>query len=601
MYVEDFNGDESEDEDVVGVEPKRKRQANRVWIKKEEFSSAEDAEKAVLSQHIWKKSSTKSTLDGCKVEYRCTKGKYRVLECPAGLYLLYHSTNLKVSLFTTECGHDNHNADLPTRGLRHEMKTFVKQKYEDGIKKPNAILAIIRQQNMTEPPKSKLIAYLKQLRCEKYGNSTVLGTEIIEWCEARMKIPDLKDDPFVLNYTVRCESFDPEEQDIKIVLSTRRLLENLKKSDMVQIDATYKIIWQGYPVMIVGTSDKGQVFHPFAIAVCKGESANDFGYIFDALHNFDLEWKPRLLLADASESITRGFVNIFGVPSVRIMCFFHVLQNVEKHFKRLTKYKDLKQDIYALQTCKDESTFLKASNLFLEKWSGTDDDQVKEFIHYFNSQWLEKNSKWYEGIAVGYPSTNNGLEATNSVIKKEYTLRERLPVGQFLHNILELLVRWSKERNPESPNFKKFCEVPTISLQQWTCAYQWAMLNKKVLQENSEEDGSKVFYTCSDSINQSIDVEQLSIYKDKEGKWETFDEFKNYSYSVWMINIDCKDLNLSKCTCPYFLKHLNCKHVLGMKIRLKLVDVPTEAKLIPLGQKRKRGRPAKAKKALILQ
>jgi len=38
---------------------------------------------------------------------------------------------------------------------------------------------------------------------------------------------------------------------------------------------------------------------------------------------------------------------------------------------------------------------------------------------------------WFEGAAVVFPSANNGLEATNAVIKREHTLRERLPVGNF--------------------------------------------------------------------------------------------------------------------------------------------------------------------------
>jgi hypothetical protein len=99
---------------------------------------------------------------------------------------------------------------------------------------------VIRQNNMTEPPKSKLITYLKHLRHDKYGVSTISGTEIIEWCKARKNVPLSKDEPFVLKYFVHCESFDPEEQELKIVISTPRMLENLKKSHMVQVDATYR-------------------------------------------------------------------------------------------------------------------------------------------------------------------------------------------------------------------------------------------------------------------------------------------------------------------------------------------------------------------------
>lgn len=55
------------------------------------------------------------------------------------------------------------------------------------------------------------------------------------------------------------------------------------------------------------------------------------------------------------------------------------------------------------------------------------------------------------------------------------------------------------------------------------------------------------------------------------------------------------------CTCPQFLKHYMCKHVYGLAICLKLVTPSLQSKQIPLGQKRKRGRPALATKALVIQ
>jgi hypothetical protein len=44
-----------------------------------------------------------------------------------------------------------------------------------------------------------------------------------------------------------------------------------------------------------------------------------------------------------------------------------------------------------------------------------------------------------------------------------------------------------------------------------------------------------------------------------------------------------------------------CKHVVGMGIRLKQCIPPAAAKSVPIGAKRKRGRPARAKKALLVQ
>ena len=53
-------------------------------------------------------------------------------------------------------------------------------------------------------------------------------------------------------------------------------------------------------------------------------------------------------------------------------------------------------------------------------------------------------------------------------------------------------------------------------------------------------------------------------------------------------------------TCPYFLKKYMCKHVIGLAIRLKLAKPPAATKDVPIGQKRRRGRPSKATKALIV-
>lgn len=165
-FVEDLNETDSHDENISAPKMKRRRQPNRVWIKFAEFHSAQDAEENVTTQNMWRKSSLKNSLDGRRVDYRCFAGKYRSNECPAGLYLLYHSNSHKVSMFLTECAHDNHYMEQ-ARGLDHEIKVFVKDRFEDGIRKPNAILADMRRHNIKQPPKTKLISYIKQLRYEK--------------------------------------------------------------------------------------------------------------------------------------------------------------------------------------------------------------------------------------------------------------------------------------------------------------------------------------------------------------------------------------------------------------------------------------------------
>lgn len=597
-YLSDYSEMcESDDEENYEPPPKRRRSCNRPWTKSEEFGTGAEAEAAVAAKNIWSKCSTNACSDGVKVEYRCAAGQYRRNECPARLYILYHSDSAAASIFHTDCEHANHS-NTPVRGLPFEMKQFIREKFDEGIRKPNAIIAAMRMKKMAEPSKAKLRSYLQQVRTEKLGQATVSANEIRKLCEANKEVPaDDEDAAFVVDYFLQAESPAPEEQCLRIVISTRRLLRNLRLSDMVQIDATYKVNWQGYPVMVVGTTDRNKTFHPFALAICNGETAEDFAFIFCTLHTFNPEWKPVILLADGAEAITRGFEEVFGPPQVRLMCYFHVLKNVEKYLKviRGSTSVALKHDITTLQACQDETSFQKAAVLFFKKWGASEDPQVADFMDYFRAQWVDKNNAWFEGAALGQPSTNNGLEATNAVIKREHTLRERLPLGHFFHSAKELVAKWSTSRNPASINCICYAAVRSPSLKHWTTAYQWATANKKVL---LHDDG--VYYTTSTTSTTEMSKQLLRKMEKKNGKWKTFAEFKEYRYGLWAMKID-RNLENSTCSCPVFCKELICKHVLGMLIRLHLCDVPTEAKNIPLGQKRKRGRPSKAKKALIIQ
>jgi len=190
---------------------------------------------------------------------------------------------------------------------------------------------------------------------------------------------------------------------------------------------------------------------------------------------------------------------------------------------------------------------------------------------------------WYDGYAPGFPSTNNGIEATNAVIKREHTSRERAPVVQFLNSLLELVKKWSEVRSPLSVNCIPFHNIPSISLSLWTAAYRWAMLKRKILEEERSTTLS------DDRVSSTASGESITpmiLDEHQQQPWSTFSDFQRLQHRVHKIVLHGDQ---STCTCPYFSKAVQCKHTLGMKIRLKLVSVPAEAKTVPLGQKRKRG------------
>lgn len=122
-----------------------------------------------------------------------------------------------------------------------------------------------------------------------------------------------------------------------------------------------------------------------------------------------------------------------------------------------------------------------------------------------------------------------------------------------------------------------------------TKSYQWTKLNKQI---KKRVDGSLMI--------PSHTAKSLDEWEDTL-KWDTFDEFRINAFKGWRTFVPTDQWMNGTCNCPSYLKTFMCKHVLGIAIRLKLVTPSFEAKQIPIGEKRKRGRPKKAKKALLKQ
>jgi hypothetical protein len=180
------------------------------------------------------------------------------------------------------------------------------------------------------------------------------------------------------------------------------------------------------------------------------------------------------------------------------------------------------------------------------------------------------------------------------VIKKEHTLRERLPLPRFFELCLQVVEKWSREYMNSD---KVFSKIASISLKDWTSGYQWAKNNKQIVSE--EFDNNTIFYSPA---GESSKITQDEIQCVEKCRWNTFEQYKKRAFSVWIIDMPKLSNNWQDgvCTCPYFMKHFLCKHLIGLAIRLKYAKPPPAAKDIPIGEKRKRGRPKKATRALLM-
>jgi hypothetical protein len=334
------------------------------------------------------------------------------------------------------------------------------------------------------------------------------------------------------------------------------------------------------------------------MAVCSNEKTRDFIFVFRGLQKgvqkLGLEeMNPDVLIADGADSIRNAFKHVFGEKPM-IMCWAHmrrkIVKKVESIMDKLIQ-EDLLNDVDALQLAQSKRIFTKASNLFIKKWTKAQPD----FVEYFRREWLTSHDAWYEGVQHFTPSTNNALEATNRVIKDENTFRERLPLSRFKELVFEIVEKWSKSYQR---GLKQYNDKQTISLDLWTNGYQWVKSEKSIL---STESNNSVQYYIPAGDETRITNAEIDVMK--KMKWYSFDQYKIKAFNIWCVTLPMDKLKWDEgvCNCPAFFKKFMCKHVIGMAIRLNHCKPPPAAKDVQIGEKRRRGRPSKAKKALIVQ
>ena len=210
------------------------------------------------------------------------------------------------------------------------------------------------------------------------------------------------------------------------------------------------------------------------------------------------------------------------------------------------------------------------------------------------SNWIDKNSNWFEGAGPGVPSTNNALESINNDIKNSFTFRARLPMNEFLELCLRLVRKWSEDRN--SPDVLIYKSVP---ISQALEAESFKFASEKIVIHNEDD-----FYYFNYDCKIKLTIGDLKKYQKSVEKKsaKNFDE-----YAFWFDSIACVSLKKDNwkqgyCLCETFQKEYICVHLMGLAIRLRLLTASHEAVDLAMGKKRKCGpkKGARGGKALII-
>ena len=103
--------------------------------------------------------------------------------------------------------------------------------------------------------------------------------------------------------------------------------------------------------------------------------------------------------------------------------------------------------------------------------------------------------------------------------------------------------------------------------------------------------------------NEELTIAEIKAFKNSVEtlKFNSFDAYFNMVEGIRVTCLNKDDFLESTCTCSWYFKEYCCKHIIGVAVLEKVAKIPNEAKTKPLGEKPKRGRPAKATKALEWQ
>lgn len=602
--------DADNDAEETDQKRKRKKHASYNWVRDKTFSTFEEATQYLEQLKFVKFKDTESDRLGMKFYYKCKLvPKDRPVWC-ARQYMIHcphdNSDNI-VYHNDLKHNHDELNANQTKKKMSDAMLDFVRNLFNMHTTQYASIVRHIenarKNQNMftneNNPTKDQIAYRLKLFRDSEIKPVVNVG-DLIKWCQDHSTAPDEPHTPFVIDHWR--EKNNGNGVQFRFVFTTLFLLNFFKNVEKVCIDSTYKLNWNGFPLTILGTVDKQKKFHPIAFACTTHETADDYSFVFNSVKTkikqcFATDFQPSTLISDAADAIRNAFYRVFPNATMDIMCFAHVLRNVEKRtFQSKNNKKLIKDDIMLLQQASDKQTFDAMSKLFCAKWKSVEAD----FVRYFEKQWLRVHQNWFEGAAVYTPSTNNAQEAVNGIIKSKVTLRKRLPMNQFMAAMVNLISDYSIELSNGS---RVFAKEPAIDSKVWCGAI--------LMQQNSFKS-FKLKRTTSHPNHLSFAVPSskcsnpcIAYYKTLTTRtWTSFDEFIRHGFQqFYLVRVDpTKDWNgESTCTCTWFMKQYSCKHIVATALKEGITECPDEQDPMLLSHnKRKQGRSKRAEPALVI-
>jgi hypothetical protein len=275
-------------------------------------------------------------------------------------------------------------------------------------------------------------------------------------------------------------------------------------------------------------------------------------------------------MADGADAISKGF-EIVHPNSPRAMCYSHVLQNAKGYFGCASKNKDrvavkdaFLDDVASIHSAWTVEVKHSALQLFQSKWMAISNEPDKEYLKHiletFLQSWVNnpRTNRWSVcDVPFGCVTNNNGLEATNKLLKDEITDHRLMGLIAFCKGVASWLYGESKSRNPDAGEeyTKPVCTSPQPTVSEWEQSYEYATSSLRKYKIRKQGDYAITLHAkCTIKLNKESFTQLLSQYVNRS--WATFDAYKSFQKQVFVLQ---KTDGRWVCSCYDFgLQHYCC-------------------------------------------
>ena len=580
---------------------------------------------------------------------------FKNVQCPAQMRLerLEYKDGLELNLQSADIPHCHVDpitqqpaGARPCVGIPGEQKHIVDSNRDSVM--PSRMKKKIRSQGLDSKDITvrqiyNRLAYLKRKeRGTKKGN--YLGTSDLYRLQEKYH-PDkaqTENDACIFLLYIKHGAGKDGQVYFALFISTSKLMKYAAQFGNCKLDATWKILLNGQPMFFPSIGDgngktwvagvfvasdeitlsyelqlqclkyiPGLLGHsgPFSLPMqIEPAEPTSEGYIPWGKGGDCLVNNMLAVMGDGAEMITNAQCN--ELPNAaRAMCWPHTYRAYTKHLKSVPSAEVrvlIDHQIKQLQLARTTPEFQSACPLMIEGWKAMLQEPailataIVTFANYFTLQHgpTSHASNWFEGFLNFHSSNNTGQEAKHKYIKapKGPLQGKRHQLDSCIHVMAEECSAWSIDIDENTQDGIRYTVL--MDLQTETEGFMWyqqARNQTKPIYLTYQKDGGTIFLVIPESVassypNDLTKCEHMLQFFAFHTNFSSFQQYIQCRFSVWVVKWVYEGCIWS-CTCPVWMKKRMCKHEVGLKAIANLHIFSQASKNVPVGSRRRPGRP----------